>query len=71
MSKSDAATRQKNWPNLHKKYLREQEELEIAEDLQSLEIKYRPGYKAYLKSPQHDLELFLDRLDNERRARTR
>lgn len=48
------------------------EDLEIAEDLQLLEVelerpKYRPGYKQYLKSPKRNLELFLDKLDDERR----
>lgn len=53
---------------------RDEEDLEIAEDPQLLEAelerpKYRPGYIQFLKSPQHDLELFLDQLDSERRSR--
>lgn len=52
---------------------KQDEDFEIAEDLQLLELemapkRYRPGYRQYLKSPEHDLELFLDKLDAERRA---
>jgi hypothetical protein len=54
-----------------KKLTEELELLEVAEDLQRLErgMKYRPGYKKYLTSPEHSLELFLDSLDTERGAR--
>lgn len=53
-----------------KQKLRELEELSISEDLQSLDgQRYRRGYRQYLKSPQHDIETFLDRLDEERRRR--
>lgn len=46
-----------------------QEDLEIAQDLQNLDttMRYRPGYKLYLKSSKHNLDLFLDSLDAERR----
>ncbi len=60
--------------SLHRtiKPILENEELEIAEDLQSLELEsirpgYRPGYKQYLQSPEHRLEQFLDQLESERR----
>jgi len=52
------------------------EELEMAEDLLMLQIeetlplpRARPGYKRYIDSPEHKLELFLDDLDAERRRR--
>lgn len=55
-----------------KKKLRELEEISISEDLQLLETdfgqsQYRRGYQQYLKSPQHDIEMFLDQLESARR----
>ncbi len=58
--------RDKNSPRLYKLDLIEAENLEIAEDLQALEIPQRPGYKSYLQSPEYKLERFLDSLDTER-----